>query len=136
MTTAQQQQEAEISRWLKEQRKRNEDLPAGKAPDVTDAPDPAMAATPGSAPDLPTGERVRRVARAIRAFRATGEPAYVREDPGENRLGPSESSNQPTVVDPACPPAGDDFDPIESAMRRHPGLTREAAEAMAEAFGF
>lgn len=28
------------------------------------------------------------------------------------------------------------YDPIENAMRRHPGLTREEAEAMAEKFGF
>jgi hypothetical protein len=27
-------------------------------------------------------------------------------------------------------------DPIEVAMRNHPGLTREEAEKMAEAFGF
>lgn len=28
------------------------------------------------------------------------------------------------------------FDPIEEAMRRHPGLTREEAEEIARAFGF
>ncbi len=28
------------------------------------------------------------------------------------------------------------YDPIENAMRRHPGLTREKAEAMAELYGF
>lgn len=28
------------------------------------------------------------------------------------------------------------FDPIENAMKRHPGLTREEAEEMAKAFGF
>lgn len=28
------------------------------------------------------------------------------------------------------------YDPIANAMRRHPGLTRGKAEAMAEAFGF
>ena len=28
------------------------------------------------------------------------------------------------------------FDPIENAMKRHPGLTREKAEEMARAFGF
>lgn len=28
------------------------------------------------------------------------------------------------------------FDPIENAMRRHPGLTRAKAEEIAEAFGF
>lgn len=28
------------------------------------------------------------------------------------------------------------YDPIASAMRDHPGLTREEAEKMAEAFGF
>lgn len=28
------------------------------------------------------------------------------------------------------------FDPLENAMKRHPGLTREAAEEMARAFGF
>jgi hypothetical protein len=28
------------------------------------------------------------------------------------------------------------FDPIENAMRRHPRLTRETAEKMAEEFGF
>jgi hypothetical protein len=28
------------------------------------------------------------------------------------------------------------LDPIEAAMRRHPGLTREKAEEMVEAFGF
>jgi hypothetical protein len=27
-------------------------------------------------------------------------------------------------------------DPLEEAMREHPGLTREEAERMAEAFGF
>jgi hypothetical protein len=27
-------------------------------------------------------------------------------------------------------------DPLEQAMREHPGLTREEAERMAEAFGF
>jgi hypothetical protein len=28
------------------------------------------------------------------------------------------------------------YDPIASAMRRHPDLTQETAEAMAKAFGF
>jgi len=28
------------------------------------------------------------------------------------------------------------YDPIASAMRDHPGLTREEAERMAESFGF
>ena len=28
------------------------------------------------------------------------------------------------------------FDPLENAMKRHPRLTREAAEEMARAFGF
>lgn len=28
------------------------------------------------------------------------------------------------------------YDPIANAMRRHPGLTKEAAEAMANASGF
>jgi hypothetical protein len=28
------------------------------------------------------------------------------------------------------------YDPIENALRRFPGLTREEAEKMAEAFGF
>ena len=28
------------------------------------------------------------------------------------------------------------YDPIENAMNRHPGLTRELAERMAKAFGF
>ena len=28
------------------------------------------------------------------------------------------------------------YDPIEAAMARHPGLTRERAERMAESFGF
>jgi len=28
------------------------------------------------------------------------------------------------------------YDPIASAMRRHPDLTQEAAEAMTKAFGF
>ena len=28
------------------------------------------------------------------------------------------------------------YDPIANAMRRHPDLTQEAAEAMAKAFGF
>ena len=28
------------------------------------------------------------------------------------------------------------YDPIENAMRRHPGLTREKAEAIAELYGF
>jgi hypothetical protein len=28
------------------------------------------------------------------------------------------------------------FDPIANAMKRHPDLTRETAEAMARAFGF
>jgi len=28
------------------------------------------------------------------------------------------------------------YDPIASAMRNHPGLTREEAERMAESFGF
>ena len=28
------------------------------------------------------------------------------------------------------------FDPIENAMKRHPGLTREEAEKMAESLGF
>jgi hypothetical protein len=28
------------------------------------------------------------------------------------------------------------YDPIKNAMRRHPGLTRETAEAMAAEFGF
>ena len=30
----------------------------------------------------------------------------------------------------------DSYDPITNAMRRHPDLTQEAAEAMAKAFGF
>jgi hypothetical protein len=34
----------------------------------------------------------------------------------------------------AAPSGG--YDPIASAMRNHPGLTREKAEEMAEAFGF
>ena len=29
-----------------------------------------------------------------------------------------------------------EFGPIERAMRNHPGLTRETAEQMADAFGF
>ena len=28
------------------------------------------------------------------------------------------------------------YDPISNALKRHPGLTREMAEAMAKAFGF
>jgi len=28
------------------------------------------------------------------------------------------------------------YDPISNALKRHPGLTREIAEAMAKAFGF
>lgn len=36
------------------------------------------------------------------------------------------------------PPENDEdcWDPIEAAMRNHPGLTREKAEEMARAFGF
>ncbi len=34
------------------------------------------------------------------------------------------------------PPPPKSFDPIASAMSRHPGLTTEAAAEMAEAFGF
>ena len=30
----------------------------------------------------------------------------------------------------------DSYDPIRNAMRRHPDLTQETAEAMAKAFGF
>jgi len=30
----------------------------------------------------------------------------------------------------------DSYDPITNAMRRHPSLTQETAEAMANAFGF
>ena len=30
----------------------------------------------------------------------------------------------------------DSYDPITNAMRRHPDLTQEAAEAMAKDFGF
>ncbi len=30
----------------------------------------------------------------------------------------------------------DSYDPITNAMRRHPNLTQETAEAMANAFGF
>ena len=30
----------------------------------------------------------------------------------------------------------DSYDPITNAMRRHPDLTQEAAEAMTKAFGF
>jgi hypothetical protein len=30
----------------------------------------------------------------------------------------------------------DSYDPIRNAMRRHPKLTEEEAEAMAKAFGF
>ena len=33
-------------------------------------------------------------------------------------------------------PRSPEYDPIEAAMARHPGLTREQAEKMAEAFGF
>ena len=51
---------------------------------------------------------------------AQPKPAH----PEEGRLG-SASSGLPK-----------DFDPIESAMKRHPGLTREKAEEMAESFGF
>jgi hypothetical protein len=36
----------------------------------------------------------------------------------------------------ALPKLPKGYDPIENAMRRHPGLTREKAEEMAEAFGF
>ena len=38
----------------------------------------------------------------------------------------SSSNGEPSTV----------LGPIESAMQRHPGLTREEAEKMAEAFGF
>lgn len=40
----------------------------------------------------------------------------------------SDSSSQPE--------SSTAFDPIENAMKRHPGLTREEAEEMARAFGF
>ncbi len=41
-----------------------------------------------------------------------------------------------STASPATEPSFAAFDPIEEAMRRNPGLTREKAMEMAEAFGF
>ena len=56
---------------------------------------------------------------------------------------PKEQIGQPDPAPPqeqregtAFPKLPKDYDPIENAMRQHPGLTRAEAEEMAEAFGF
>lgn len=58
------------------------------------------------------------------SFEGRGQDLQDQEDLDACRL--------PSDRDPLSPP----YDPIENAMRRHPGLTREEAEKLAEAAGF
>jgi hypothetical protein len=63
-----------------------------------------------------------------------GHSSSVEEAQNEERSSPAGIQGQHQGSGSSTP--GMPFDPIRNAMERHPGLTREQAEAMAEGLGF
>ena len=48
----------------------------------------------------------------------------------------AKASPQPPAASSSSETSSKEYDPIGNAMRRNPGLTREQAEKIAEAFGY
>ena len=61
-------------------------------------------------------------------------PPSAKQTRGEKQSEAVARCEQRLGIDAPVPDVS--FDPIENAMRQHPGLTREQAEELAVAFGF
>ena len=74
---------------------------------------------------LQTAEQLALERKLFAGLRGVRFPADLTE--------PNSLQNE---TSPQGQPPQEEYDPIALAMKRHPGLTREAAEKMAEALGF